>query len=163
MKKVLKRVSFGMLCLFLATFVGIGAVGATDVEYTQEQLRDIENAKQRTQELLKNWDKYAPQEDKLKKEFKYKEMKKNNTVYAMAGSTQVGKPYNWNFFDITTTSKFYCSQLAWRAWYNRGWILSKAPIQSYFTRKANVGGTKPLFLWGMKSIRFVYLYRGFLM
>jgi len=206
MKKVLKRVSFGVLCLFLATFVGIGAVGATDVEYTQEQLRDIENAKQRTQELLKNWDKYAPQEDKLKKEFKYKEMKKNNTVYAMAGSVgsygdilvtlsdssnsssawagghagvvynqttviesfgnrspsgvqrwpnnwatrysnvkglwvsgaehadyryaadyanaQIGKPYNWNFFDITTTSKFYCSQLAWRAWYNRGWNLN---------------------------------------
>lgn len=31
---------------------------------------------------------------------------------------QVGKPYNYNFFDVTTTSSFYCSQLVWRAWYN---------------------------------------------
>lgn len=33
---------------------------------------------------------------------------------------QEGKPYNWNFFDKTTTSKFYCSQLVWLAWKNQG-------------------------------------------
>lgn len=31
---------------------------------------------------------------------------------------QIGKPYNYNFFDVETTSAFYCSQLVWRAWYN---------------------------------------------
>lgn len=28
-------------------------------------------------------------------------------------SDQVGKPYNWNFFNTATRSKFYCSQLVW--------------------------------------------------
>jgi uncharacterized protein YycO len=37
---------------------------------------------------------------------------------------QIGKSYNYNFFNITTTSRFYCSQLVWRAWYNRGWNLN---------------------------------------
>lgn len=30
--------------------------------------------------------------------------------------TQVGKPYNWNFFNTSTRSKFYCSQLIWAAY-----------------------------------------------
>lgn len=29
---------------------------------------------------------------------------------------QVGKPYNWNFFNTSTRSKFYCSQLVWAAY-----------------------------------------------
>ncbi|MCH5584948.1 hypothetical protein MK805_08170 [Shimazuella sp. AN120528] len=37
---------------------------------------------------------------------------------------QIGKGYNYNFFNITTTARFYCSQLVWRAWYNRGWDLN---------------------------------------
>jgi uncharacterized protein YycO len=37
---------------------------------------------------------------------------------------QLGKKYNYNFFNIKTTSRFYCSQLVWRAWYNRGWDLN---------------------------------------
>ncbi|MGA9174940.1 MAG: YiiX/YebB-like N1pC/P60 family cysteine hydrolase [Thermoactinomyces sp.] len=47
--------------------------------------------------------------------------------YAYAASyarQQIGKPYNYNFFDITTTSSFYCSQLAWRAFYNLGYDLN---------------------------------------
>ena len=26
---------------------------------------------------------------------------------------QIGKPYNYNYFDVNTRSKFYCSQLVW--------------------------------------------------
>lgn len=29
---------------------------------------------------------------------------------------QLGKPYNWNFFDRKTTDSFYCSQLVWRSY-----------------------------------------------
>ena len=29
---------------------------------------------------------------------------------------QIGKPYNSNFFDVWTRSKFYCSQLVWAAY-----------------------------------------------
>lgn len=36
---------------------------------------------------------------------------------------KIGSPYNYNFFNKTTTSSFYCSQLAWRAWYNKGYDL----------------------------------------
>jgi uncharacterized protein YycO len=36
---------------------------------------------------------------------------------------QIGKPYNLNFFNKTTTSSYYCSQLVWRAWYNQGYDL----------------------------------------
>lgn len=35
-------------------------------------------------------------------------------------ASQVGKGYNWNFFDKNRTDKFYCSQLVWRAWLNAG-------------------------------------------
>ena len=31
---------------------------------------------------------------------------------------QVGKKYNWNFFNIKTREKFYCSQLVWAAFYD---------------------------------------------
>ncbi len=34
--------------------------------------------------------------------------------------SQVGKPYNWNFFDKDTEEKFYCSQLVWKAWLDAG-------------------------------------------
>ncbi|GAA0697017.1 YiiX/YebB-like N1pC/P60 family cysteine hydrolase [Paraclostridium ghonii] len=30
--------------------------------------------------------------------------------------TQIGKPYNWNFFNTETTDSFYCSQLVYRAY-----------------------------------------------
>jgi hypothetical protein len=33
---------------------------------------------------------------------------------------QIGKPYNWNYLNKKRVDKFYCSQLVWRAWYNRG-------------------------------------------
>ncbi|MDF2473420.1 MAG: putative distant relative of cell wall-associated hydrolase [Anaerocolumna sp.] len=29
--------------------------------------------------------------------------------------SQKGKPYNWNYYDVTTRSKFYCSQLVYAA------------------------------------------------
>lgn len=31
---------------------------------------------------------------------------------------QVGKPYNWNFFNTSTRSHFYCSQLVWAAFHD---------------------------------------------
>lgn len=41
---------------------------------------------------------------------------------------QKGKPYNWNFFNKTTTSKFYCSQLVWLAWKSQGIDTEKGSI-----------------------------------
>lgn len=34
---------------------------------------------------------------------------------------QLGKPYNWNFFNRNSTEEFYCSQLCWRAWLEQGY------------------------------------------
>ncbi|ADL08510.1 cell wall-associated hydrolase-like protein [Thermosediminibacter oceani] len=201
-----------VLCFTLIAVIGTEALKAQDSELTKEQLQDIENAKIRTERLLKNWNKVAlPDEKELKKEFKYKYLKKGVnsgvTVTAPAGSigsygdilvtlsesssgssswvgghagvvynsdytvesfgnkgslngvrrwpndwgvrysnvkglwvsgagdadyryaadysyAQIGKPYNYNFFDINRTDAFYCSQLAWRAWKNRGWDLN---------------------------------------
>jgi uncharacterized protein YycO len=49
----------------------------------------------------------------------------SNYAYSASYSrSQIGKPYNYNFFNITTTSSFYCSQLVWRSWYNQGWDLN---------------------------------------
>ncbi len=31
-------------------------------------------------------------------------------------ASKVGCKYNWNFFNTTTTKKYYCSQLVWQAW-----------------------------------------------
>jgi uncharacterized protein YycO len=51
--------------------------------------------------------------------------KANDYAYvASYNREQIGKSYNYNFFNIHTTSRFYCSQLVWRAWYNRGWDLN---------------------------------------
>lgn len=36
---------------------------------------------------------------------------------------QIGKPYNYVVYDYEREDQFYCSQLVWRAWYNRGWDL----------------------------------------
>lgn len=33
---------------------------------------------------------------------------------------QIGKPYNWNFFNPWNEDKFYCSQLVWKAWKTQG-------------------------------------------
>lgn len=33
---------------------------------------------------------------------------------------QVGKPYNWQFWEKKATHKFYCSQLVWMAWLEAG-------------------------------------------
>lgn len=40
------------------------------------------------------------------------------------GQKHIGKPYNYNFFYISTTNSFYCSQLCWRAWVNQGYDLN---------------------------------------
>lgn len=32
---------------------------------------------------------------------------------------QIGKPYNWKFFQKKRTDSFYCSQLVWRSWYEQ--------------------------------------------
>jgi uncharacterized protein YycO len=51
----------------------------------------------------------------------------NLSDYSYAASyarQQIGKPYNYNFFNIETTNSFYCSQLVWRAFYNRGFDLN---------------------------------------
>lgn len=51
--------------------------------------------------------------------------KANDYTYVAAyNREQIGKAYNYNFFNISTTDRFYCSQLVWRAWYNRGWDLN---------------------------------------
>lgn len=47
----------------------------------------------------------------------------SNAQYRQAASFAAGKvglPYNWNFFNKTTTSSYYCSQLVWQAWLDAG-------------------------------------------
>lgn len=39
---------------------------------------------------------------------------------AQYAEIQVNEPYSLNFSDKWATNKWYCSQLVWRAWYNRG-------------------------------------------
>ncbi|MDR6224207.1 YiiX/YebB-like N1pC/P60 family cysteine hydrolase [Desmospora profundinema] len=50
----------------------------------------------------------------------------SGSEYSYAASyarNKIGKSYNYNFFNKKTTKRFYCSQLAWRAWYNKGYDL----------------------------------------
>lgn len=39
-----------------------------------------------------------------------------DTKAAQWCTNQIGKPYNWNYFDTTTRKKFYCSHLIWAAY-----------------------------------------------
>ncbi|TYS31046.1 YiiX/YebB-like N1pC/P60 family cysteine hydrolase [Bacillus pumilus] len=61
--------------------------------------------------------------------------KSNNTKYVNAAKyaekqAEQKKPYNLNFFDKKTTKKFYCSQLAWRAWKNQGHDIDNLKVDS---------------------------------
>lgn len=35
-------------------------------------------------------------------------------------ASKIGCKYNWNFFNTTTTKRYYCSQLVWQAWKSVG-------------------------------------------
>ncbi len=51
----------------------------------------------------------------------------DETDYSYAASyarLQIGKPYNYNFFNIEKTSSFYYSQLVWRAFFNLNFDLN---------------------------------------
>lgn len=61
--------------------------------------------------------------------------KSNNTKYVNAAKyaekqADQKKPYNLNFLDKKTTKKFYCSQLAWRAWKNQGHDIDNLKVDS---------------------------------
>jgi hypothetical protein len=47
-------------------------------------------------------------------------MRVNAVLYANA---QIGKPYNWNFFNPGDTTKFYCSSLVWQGYRSVGYNL----------------------------------------
>ncbi|WP_054950669.1 YiiX/YebB-like N1pC/P60 family cysteine hydrolase [Numidum massiliense] len=46
------------------------------------------------------------------------------TYAASYARGKIGKPYNYNFWNVKTVNSFYCSQLVWRAYYNRGFDLN---------------------------------------
>lgn len=47
---------------------------------------------------------------------------------AIYAEKQVGKPYNWFFFNKNRTDAFYCSQLVWRSWLEQGIDCEKGSI-----------------------------------
>lgn len=51
--------------------------------------------------------------------------KADYTAAAKYAIAQIGKPYNWNYFNKGTTDSFYCSQLVWRAWKNQGFDIDR--------------------------------------
>lgn len=55
---------------------------------------------------------------------------KNAASYALTQSN-AKKPYNINFFNKGTTSKFYCSQLVWRSWKNQGFEVDRMNLGNY--------------------------------
>ena len=54
----------------------------------------------------------------------------NAAKYAITQADQE-KPYNWNFFNKGTTSRFYCSQLVWRAWKNQGFEVDRMNLGNW--------------------------------
>lgn len=55
---------------------------------------------------------------------------KNAANYAIR-QADLKKPYNINFFNKGTTSKFYCSQLVWRAWKNQGFEIDRMNLGNW--------------------------------
>lgn len=41
---------------------------------------------------------------------------------------QIGKPYNWKFFEKNRKDAYYCSQLVWQAWLSAGIDIEKGSI-----------------------------------
>ncbi len=62
-------------------------------------------------------------------------------------SSQVGKPYNWNFFNKWDTSRYYCSQLVWRAWLTQGNDIDYVTIDSIVTPAELVNSSATVTLW----------------
>ena len=62
-------------------------------------------------------------------------------------SSQVGKPYNWNFFNKWDTNSYYCSQLVWRAWLTQGNNIDYVTIDSIVTPAELVNSSATVTLW----------------
>lgn len=192
-KKFLKRIASMFLIggIFFSSFVN---ANAEEFTYTKEQQKEIESAKQRTEQAIKNWDKekqtkFSNKGDNINiliggggdilltldsassdssawagghagivydsstviesfgnkgdlngvrkwannwtsRYTHFKQLRINGATsgeYSSAATYaagRVGLPYNYDFFNVTTTTKFYCSQLVWRAWYNLGYNLN---------------------------------------
>ena len=58
---------------------------------------------------------------------------KKRKAAAKYAFNQLGKPYNWNFFNKTATSKFYCSQLVWRSWQEQNVEIDGQPDDTVVT------------------------------
>lgn len=61
---------------------------------------------------------------------------------------QIGKPYNWNYLDTGTRSKFYCSQLVWASFKdNFGINLDTPSYLSAVHPMEFVGNAKTYLIW----------------
>lgn len=61
---------------------------------------------------------------------------------------QIGKPYNWNYLDTGTRSKFYCSQLVWASFKdNFGIDLDTAAYLWAIHPMEFVGNAKTYLIW----------------
>ena len=52
--------------------------------------------------------------------------------------SKVGLPYNKNFFNKKTTSKYYCSQLVWQAWLAAGIDIEKGTVPNGMITPADI-------------------------
>ena len=50
---------------------------------------------------------------------------------AQWAARQIGKPYNWEFYNVWTRSKFYCSQLVWAAYRDTAGPSADISLNSY--------------------------------
>ena len=57
---------------------------------------------------------------------------------AQFAESKVGLPYNKNFFNKKTTSKYYCSQLVWQAWLAAGIDIEKGTVPNGMITPADI-------------------------
>lgn len=74
----------------------------------------------------------------------YRPVKANNSQFNTAANyaqKQIGKPYNWAFWEKKATDAFYCSQLVWMSWLEAGVDVEAGSIPNAVVSPADIANS----------------------
>lgn len=103
----------------------IGGLGTGHAAIRSSQ--DLQTIEAYPKDGVKRYDKKWNYERKFYKAMAVGSTTSRREKAAKYAESKVGKAYNNNFLDKWNETKFYCSQLVWRAWYNQGINIDNKP------------------------------------
>lgn len=78
---------------------------------------------------------------------------------ALWASSQTGKPYNYNLYNIYDRDRYYCSQLVWASFYHNYWIDLNTTDYDAYPFGVRVPAVHPMELMNTPKTRLIYRMR----